>query len=183
MLASLWVVWPQQPSNYLPSGIPWPTRGWIQVQLGDFEFIRKGMTLGLDLQGGVDVILEADLSQQPVGERDRALEGVREILERRVNAFGVTEPVIQIHGENRIGVQLPGVQNVEEAKQLIGQTAQLDFREQLITEQGQQVWVKATAPDATGVEQVLTGAYFTRVGMSSGRANAARTVALAASLQ
>ena len=162
MLASLWVVWPQQPSNYLPSGIPWPTRGWIQVQLGDFEFIRKGMTLGLDLQGGVDVILEADLSQQPVGERDRALEGVREILERRVNAFGVTEPVIQIHGENRIGVQLPGVQNVEEAKQLIGQTAQLDFREQLITEQGRQVWVKATAPDSTGVEQVLTGAYFKR---------------------
>src|SRR5688572_8643155 len=107
---SVWVVWPQQPGNYLPPIFPWPGREWIQIQLGDLSIVRRGMTLGLDLQGGLEVVLEADLSQQPVGERDRALEGVRQIMERRVNAFGVTEPVIQVQGNNRLSIQLPGVQ-------------------------------------------------------------------------
>lgn len=165
---SVWVVWPQQPSSYLPSIFPWPQRGWIDVQIGNLEFVRKGMTLGLDLQGGLEVVLEADLSQQPVGERDRALVGVRQIMERRVNAFGVTEPVIQLQGNNRISIQLPGVQNVDEAKALIGRTAKLDFREQELNAAGQPVrdangqvvWKKATGKAADGTERELTGAYF-----------------------
>ena len=168
MVFSLWVVWPQQPSNYLPGFLPWPERGWIVWSLGDFSVVRKGMTLGLDLKGGIDVVLEADLSHQPVGDRQRALEGVQKIIERRVNAFGVTEPVIQIQGDDRISVQLPGVQNVEEAKNLIGKTAKLDFREQELTEQGtpildengQRKWKKATAKARDGTEKELTGAYF-----------------------
>ena len=165
---ALWVVWPQVPSNYFPSVLPWPERGWIQIQLGDFSFVRKGMTLGLDLQGGTDLVLQADLSQQPVGDRQRALEGVKQVIERRVNAFGVTESVIQVQGQDRLSVQLPGVKNVDEAKALIGKTAQLDFREGELDVSGQPVldenrqpkWKKATAKAADGTDQSLTGAYF-----------------------
>ena len=167
-LFSVFVVWPQQPSNYLPGIIPWPERGWINFQIGDFSFVRKGMTLGLDLQGGTDIVLEADLSRQPVGEEQRALEGVRQIIEKRINAFGVSEPVIQIQGNSRLSVQLPGVRDVQEAKALIGKTAQLDFREQVLDPtgapardaNGQVIWKKATAQNKDGVEKELTGAFF-----------------------
>ncbi len=165
---SVWVIWPQQPSHYLPGIIPWPERGWLQWKLGDVNIVRKGMTLGLDLQGGLEVVLEADLSQIPVGEQDRSLEGVRQIMERRVNAFGVSEPVIQVQGNNRISIQLPGVQNVDEAKALIGKTAKLDFRQQLLDASGQPVrdqngqttWAPATATGSDGQTRGLTGAYF-----------------------
>ena len=165
---SLFVVWPQQPNSYLPCIVPWPERGWIDINVGDIKFIRKGMTLGLDLQGGIDVLLEADLSQVPVGERERGLEGVRRVLERRINAFGVTEPVIQTQGSNRISIQLPGVQNTDEAKALIGKTAKLDFREPvlgpngqpLLDERGQPNWKPAEAPGKDGAVRQLTGGYF-----------------------
>src|SRR5437764_482875 len=95
---SLWVVWPQRPSNYLSNVIPWPERGWLAIKLGDVNFVRKGMTLGLDLQGGLDVVLQADLSQSPPGDQGQALEGARQVIERRVNGLGVAEPVIQTQG-------------------------------------------------------------------------------------
>ena len=167
-LISAWVVWPQRPSNYLPNVVPWPERGWIDLRLGGVELIRKGMTLGLDLQGGLEVVLQADLSQQPVGERDRAMEGVRNIMERRVNAFGVTEPIIQLQGSDRINIQLPGIQEVEEAKALIGRTAKLDFRQEQLDasgqatrdEKGNPIWEKATAVAQDGTVLDLTGSYF-----------------------
>ncbi len=77
MLVSLWVVWPQKPGNYVPQGVSLPERGWIDIQVGGFHLVRKGMTLGLDLQGGVDVVLEADLSKRPVGGRAGGIEGGR----------------------------------------------------------------------------------------------------------
>lgn len=163
---SLWVVWPQQPNNYLPGMLPLPERGWIDLKVGDQHFVRKGMTLGLDLQGGIDVLLEADLTQVPVGERERALEGVRQVIERRVNAFGVTEPVIQKQGADRISIQLPGVQNVDEAKALIGKTAKLDFRELPVGAPSPagpcqaQGWTPSEAPGSDGAQKQLTGAYF-----------------------
>lgn len=156
---SLWVAWPQQPNNYLPGGF-WPERGWIDFRIGDAHFTRKGMTLGLDLQGGVDVVLEADLSEVPTGEKERALEGARQVIERRVNAFGVTEPVIQVQGNDRISVQLPGLR-AEEAKELIGRTAQLEFREQVADPAtGVPAWQPAQAPGSDGAMKTLTGAYF-----------------------
>lgn len=156
---SLWVAWPQRPNSYLPGG-SWPERGWIDFKIGDAHFMRKGMTLGLDLQGGVDVVLEADLSEVPTGEKERALEGARQVIERRVNAFGVTEPVIQVQGNDRISVQLPGLQS-EEAKALIGRTAQLEFREQVPDPAtGIPSWQPAQAPGSDGAMKTLTGAYF-----------------------
>lgn len=165
---SLWVVWPQRAANYLPGFIPWPERGWIQVRIGDYTFLRKGMTLGLDLQGGTHLVMEADLSQRPSGEAEKALEGVRQIIERRINAYGVSEPVIQKLGTNRLSIQLAGVKDIQEAKNLIGRTAQLDFREQKLDPQGQPlrnedgslVWEIAKAEGSEGALKDLTGAYF-----------------------
>jgi preprotein translocase subunit SecD len=88
--------------------------------------------LGLDLQGGIDLTLKADVSEVDESERDEALVSAKEIIERRVNALGVAEPVVQtskVGGEYRIIVQLPGVEDIEEAKGLVGQTAKLEFRE------------------------------------------------------
>jgi preprotein translocase subunit SecD len=88
-----------------------------------------GLTLGLDLQGGSYLVFEA--TEPDVTEDDMKV--AANTIERRVNAFGLTEPLVQRMGANRIMVQLPGVANVEDAKQLIGQTAKLEFKERTCT--------------------------------------------------
>ena len=94
------------------------------------RFGRQGFRLGLDLRGGTQLVYEADLSKKDPGQTDaQAMSSVKTKIERRVNAFGVTEPLIQIGGNNRILVQLPGVKDINEAKKLIGQTAELKFQE------------------------------------------------------
>lgn len=88
--------------------------------------------LGLDLSGGSHVVLEADMKDITGEDRRSALESAREVIERRVNFFGVSEPVVQTAvGEKtyRIIVELPGVSDFEKAIALIGQTARLEFRE------------------------------------------------------
>ncbi len=93
------------------------------------EFNTK---LGLDLKGGSNLIFEADTSKVRREDLTDALNSARDIIERRVNFFGVTEPQIQtIKSGNvyRLSVDLPGISNYEEAIKLIGQTAQLTFKE------------------------------------------------------
>lgn len=87
--------------------------------------------LGLDLQGGAHLIYEADMSAVPEGDRAEALGGVRDVVERRVNAFGVSEPLVQTNikdGHYRVIVDLPGVTDVKNAIQQIGETPVLTFR-------------------------------------------------------
>ena len=101
------------------------------IKLGSFER-DLNIRQGLDLQGGVEVMLEADMSQVEVGSRQDAIDSAREVISRRVDLYGVSEPVIKtiISGDShRISVALPGVSNTQEALDLIGSTAQLDFRE------------------------------------------------------
>lgn len=88
--------------------------------------------LGLDLAGGTQLTLEADMATIPQTDRKEGLESAKQVIERRVNFFGVSEPVIQsaISGDSyRIIVELPGITNTDEAIALVGQTAQLEFRE------------------------------------------------------
>jgi protein-export membrane protein SecD len=88
--------------------------------------------LGLDLQGGTHLIYEADMEQIPEEDRLEALEGVRDVIERRVNAFGVSEPVVQTTttgGTYRVIIELAGVLNVTDAISLIGETPVLEFKE------------------------------------------------------
>ncbi len=93
------------------------------------EFKTK---LGLDLKGGSHLVFEADTSKVKQEDLQDALDASRNIIEQRINFFGVSEPVVQTvkSGKTyRINVDLPGIENVSEAVGLIGQTAQLRFME------------------------------------------------------
>lgn len=92
---------------------------------------ENDFTLGLDLKGGAHLAYEADMSSIDEAERDTALEGVRDVIERRVNAFGVAEPIVQTNiadGHYRVLVDLPGVTDVQAAIDQIGETPVLTFR-------------------------------------------------------
>ncbi|MBU0760707.1 MAG: peptidylprolyl isomerase, partial [Nanoarchaeota archaeon] len=94
---------------------------------------RYNVQLGLDLRGGSHLVYQADVVSIASAERADALEGVRDVIERRVNYFGVAEPIVQTNkvGDNwRVIVELPGVKDVEEAIKLIGETPTLEFKEQ-----------------------------------------------------
>lgn len=116
--------------------------GWLnspfhpEISIGGFQ---RDLTvkLGLDLQGGSHLVYRANVDEIPSGERDDAIAGVRDVIERRVNAFGVSEPVVQtnkVDDEYRIIVELAGVHDPQTAISLIGQTPQLDFRREVITD-------------------------------------------------
>ena len=99
--------------------------GNIQVPVIPFR-------LGLDLQGGIHLVYQADLSTVNVGEYDSAMEGLRDIIERRVNFFGVSEPLVQVEGrgdEQRLIVEIAGVIDSAQAIELIGKAPLLEFRE------------------------------------------------------
>ncbi|MDP3882895.1 MAG: protein translocase subunit SecD [Candidatus Staskawiczbacteria bacterium] len=101
------------------------------------HFFEKPFVLGLDLQGGVQLVYQADLSG--VEDSSLAMSGLRDVIERRVNMFGVSEPVVQIQGQDRLLVELPGVTDVEQAIEMIGQTPYLEFSEQRTEEETQQI--------------------------------------------
>lgn len=86
--------------------------------------------LGLDLRGGAHLVYQADLSGIGTTQSGAdAMQGVRDVVERRVNYFGVAEPVVQISGNDRLIVEIAGVTDVSQAIDLIGQTPLLEFRE------------------------------------------------------
>src|SRR3990170_2846112 len=121
---SVIVVWPNNPDRYLPNFVPWPEGHGLKI--GGLE--RRAMRLGLDLKGGTYVLLEADTSRLPAGtDIGGALDGVKDVLERRVNAFGISETEITREGPNRLAVQMPGIDPTR-ARELLGKTAQLEFR-------------------------------------------------------
>lgn len=88
----------------------------------------KAIKLGLDLKGGMHVVLQVDKSKLKEGERRDAVDRALEIIRNRVDQFGITEPLIHKQGGDRLVVELPGLQDVERAQALIGQTAQLEFK-------------------------------------------------------
>lgn len=99
--------------------------------------------LGLDLQGGSRLLYEADLSKIQEDEKDEAMQGLRDVIERRINIFGVREPIIHVEekGENRrLVVELPGIRDVAQAIKMIGQTPYLEFREQKENKEGETVF-------------------------------------------
>lgn len=110
-------------------------------------FSKQKMHFGLDLQGGTQLIYQTDTSNIPDDQRVTAIDGVRDVIERRVNIFGVTEPLIQTakaEKEWHLVVELPGVKDVHTAIEMIGETPILEFKEQgtpreLTTEEKEQI--------------------------------------------
>ncbi len=94
----------------------------------DFTQLKKG----LDIQGGVRVVLRADMSKIQESEKDQALESAKQVITRRIDLLGVSEPLVQtskVGGDYRIVVELPGVSDVTTALNIIGKTAQLNFKQ------------------------------------------------------
>jgi len=97
---------------------------------------------GLDLKGGVSLLFKADVSKLPTSEQDQALDSARTVIERRINLYGVSEPVIQTektNNQDRILVELPGVTDANEAINRVGTTAQLSFWQQAATVSAQDI--------------------------------------------
>ena len=96
---------------------------------GQSWFSKFTPKLGLDLQGGAHLVYQADVSDIPSADAASALEGVRDVIEQRVNAFGVSEPLVQTGSNNRLIIELAGVTDVNQAIQQIGETPLLEFKE------------------------------------------------------
>ncbi len=133
------------------------TRPDLNIKIGNSTFQRNfDLHLGLDLAGGSRLVFEADMNKIPAERRAEALQGVRDIIERRVNLFGISEPNVQLstfENKSRIVVELPGISDTKQAIKLIGQTAQLKFEEVK-----EVPGVKGASPSATLVATNLTGA-------------------------
>lgn len=91
------------------------------------RFIEKDFELGLDLQGGAHLLYEADLSDVEGKEVSQRMQALRDLVERRVNSFGIGEPLVQVRGE-RLVVELPGIKNQQDAIDEIGETPFLEFK-------------------------------------------------------
>ena len=128
----------------------------IVVIIGAFFFLvhplASSIRQGLDLQGGTHVVLEAvDTEQAQVN--DDAMNRVVAIMEKRVNALGLTEPIIQREGERRVIIELPGVKDPDAAIKTIGKTAMLEFRD----EDGNTVLTGTDLKDAQASTNPQTG--------------------------
>src|SRR5262245_38873717 len=106
---------------------------------------RKAVHLGLDLQGGMHLVLEVDKSRLSVEESKDAVDRAMEVLRRRIDEFGVAEPLIQREGDDRIAIQLPGLTDRQRAMDLIGKTALLEFKLVRTGEEGRNVWNRLDA--------------------------------------
>ena len=118
----------------------------------------RGILLGLDLQGGIHLVFQADLSGVEEGKEGEIIDGVVAVIANRINPLGVTEPVIGKQGDDRIVVELPGLDITDVQKERIGRTALLEFRE-LVIEDGEEKWIPTTGT-IDGEEKVLNSSYF-----------------------
>ena len=114
--------------------------GFKTIKIGNFERGEEdtllGLTLGLDLEGGSHLVYQANLLSEPedgtMGTRipptADQMDAVKRTIERRLNSSGLGEPIVQVLGEDRLLIQIPGVSDPDSAKALIGETAQLEFK-------------------------------------------------------
>jgi len=126
---------------------------------------HRGVRLGLDLQGGIHIVYQADLSSVEPGDEAGAVEGVVEVLNNRINPLGVTEPLIQKQGSDRILLELPGLSITDKEKESLSQVAILEFGE-LTTDNASAKWEnefgkwKPAVGTINGEERELTSRYF-----------------------
>ncbi len=128
---------------------------------------RHPFHLGLDLSGGSYLLYKADVSQLPANQVNDSMDALRDVIERRINAFGVGEPVIAVQTssisgtkEHRLSIELPGVTDIDEAIKTIGQTPFLEFRLQADTNN-----VTAAKVDENGVLNLNENEMFVPTGL------------------
>lgn len=134
-------------------------------------FSKYKFTLGLDLNGGTELVYKADVSRIPESEVSGAMSSLRDVIERRVNVFGVSEPVVQVEEaglisgqkDQRLIVELPGVADVEQAIKMLGETPRLEFM--LVRPEAKnltQEELKKKSVDEVFVSTGLTGALLSK---------------------
>ncbi len=131
---------------------------------------KENYKLGLDLAGGTHLIYKADVKNVPATDVKGAMEALQQVIERRVNLFGVAEPLVQVeeggflagNNEERLIVELPGVTDVEKAVALIGQTPLLEFKLVKDTKGLTEEQIKALPPEQLFIPTKLTGRYLER---------------------
>lgn len=137
----------------------------VVLPMGQGVLFGRPIELGLDLQGGIHMVYEADLSDVADEDKDATIEGILGVINNRVNPLGVSEPNIVRQGENRIVVELPGTELTDAQKQRIGSTALLVFGEQTEDEDEAAwenelgLWKPATA-EIDGETYELSSSYF-----------------------
>jgi preprotein translocase subunit SecD len=145
----------------------------IKIGSGRRGFARDlEIKKGLDIQGGTQLVFRADLEGIPPSEQDSAVESVSEVIRRRIDLYGVSEPVVQtskVGEESRVLVELAGVTDVNSAIALIGQTAKLDFRE---LPEDEKEATQTTVSIFSFVETGLTGADLTKAAVGFGDSSA-----------
>jgi preprotein translocase subunit SecD len=99
--------------------------------------IKTGLQLGLDLKGGAQLTIQVKPTEEIKTISQKQLDAVKTVMENRVNALGVSEPIVQTVGQDKISVQLPGVTDPQQAERILGGTAQLEFRAQRQGTEGQ----------------------------------------------
>src|SRR5262249_10342208 len=155
-LASLWLLYPSYEYYKMT---PAQRQAMEPAKLAKLR--KSAIHLGLDLQGGLQLLLGGAKSRLEATEAKDAVERAREIITNRVDQFGVAEPLIQIEGQDRIAVQLPGLTDRARAIELIGKTALLEFKlvrtqdEQRTLFQRLDSWLAARGPVA-GADTALS---------------------------
>ncbi len=121
------------------------------------QFPKKDFKLGLDLQGGTHLIYEADLTKIDKQEYSSSLQGLRDVIERRINLFGVQEPIVQVQekpGHYRLIVELAGIDDPNEAIEMIGKTPFLEFKEQRSEEETKNILDKRKELEGKNMQEI-----------------------------
>lgn len=132
---------------------------WSIVPLDRNVFGREKLRLGLDLEGGSYLVYQADVSDIEPGKEDDTMRGVKGVIERRIDALRITDSIVQLQkheGEYNIVIQLPGIPDIEKAKEMIGLFTVLEFRE---WDEERKDWVPAKGT-INGEELAITSRYF-----------------------
>ncbi|OJI09107.1 MAG: protein translocase subunit SecD [Candidatus Vogelbacteria bacterium CG10_big_fil_rev_8_21_14_0_10_49_38] len=142
--------------------------GWFDYasQIDSGSDLSRPFKLGLDLSGGSRLIYEADVSSLDPGTVTDAMASLREVIERRVNVFGVSEPIVQTERsalsgteQHRLVVELPGVTDIKEASAMIAATPQLEF---MVVDKTGSLDVTTTGEEVDLVATGLTGRFLRR---------------------
>ncbi|MBP9701557.1 MAG: protein translocase subunit SecD [Candidatus Pacebacteria bacterium] len=135
------------------------------IAVGFYVTKGKPFTLGLDLNGGTHLVYKADISKIPSGDINPSMQSLRDVIEKRVNIYGVSEPLVQVEqggvlgskeAEHKLVVELPGVTDIDAAVKMIGQIPKLEFR--LVKEEKQENASSTFTTEYTGI----TGAQLKR---------------------
>ena len=141
--ATILSAWYLYPSYRYYTLSPPQRQSMAPTELADLR--KKAIHLGLDLQGGMHLVLEVDRSRLGPAEAKDAPDRAMEIIRNRIDQFGVAEPLVQREGEDRIVVQLPGLTDRQRAIDLIGKTALLEFKIVRTPEEAKNVFAKLDA--------------------------------------